>query len=94
MLSKQSRFEKSEPNFLPGFGYDTGGRLKIDPARALALPDVYDLSDLKPIRTDHGGVMYQYGDFVHFTGAAWDRPEVLKAKKEWMERVIMNGVKP
>jgi hypothetical protein len=78
-----------EPNFLPGRGVDTGGRVKVDGAAIKKLPEVYDLDngyvDMTEIKVPRGvASARRYGSFVHLTGASWIGGSA-DAKLRWIE---------
>ena len=79
-----SSFRKRESNFLPGLGVDTGGRIPLDKAALMRLPDVANHITSPTVVIAPGVVVYKYGAFVHFTGAAWDSERSLAMKKKWM----------
>jgi hypothetical protein len=81
-----------EPNFLPGHGVDTGGRVKVDGAAVKKLPEVYDLDrdrvDMQEIPVPDGiAPARRYGPFVHLTGASWAAGSA-DAKLRWVERIL------
>ncbi|MDE2018752.1 MAG: glycosyltransferase [Patescibacteria group bacterium] len=84
------KFNNGEPNFLPGWGVDTGGRILVNGAEVKQLPEVYDLHrDRVPIADfkDSTFPIYSYGKFVHLTGASW-RIGILDAKQQWIEQFL------
>lgn len=78
------KFKKRTPNFLPGFGVDTCGRIALDEDALVKLSDVFNLENRKPIEIVPGINVYEYGAFVHFQGASSEPMESLEMKKKWI----------
>jgi glycosyltransferase involved in cell wall biosynthesis len=90
----RERFAAQEPNFLPDWGIDAGGRVHVDPAEVKKLPDVYDLHGkpgepwtVEPVPGVH---VHFYGKFVHFIGASW-KANGLENQMRWMEDILKNN---
>ena len=89
---RSERFAKSEPNFLPGWGIDTAGRIRIDPVAVKKLGDVYDLHrERVPVEvagvTPDASPVYRYGSFVHLVGTSAHTPSS-EAKMKWMRNIL------
>jgi glycosyltransferase involved in cell wall biosynthesis len=83
-----------EPNFLPGWGIDAGGRVHVNPDEVKKLPDVYDLHG-KPgepwtVEPVHGVRVHFYGKFVHFIGGSW-QSNGLENQIHWMKNILKNN---
>ena len=85
---RAERFHDHDPNFLPAFGVDTGGRIRVDGKKAATLPGVVHHLTSPVIEIAPGIRLWEYGDFVHFTGVTWEKPETLAIKKQWMYDVL------
>ncbi|MDO8664753.1 MAG: glycosyltransferase [Candidatus Liptonbacteria bacterium] len=86
-----AHFGSKEPNFLPGWGIDTGGRVALNPKVVLRLPEIYGHPVKPTIEIAPGVGVYQCGKFIHFAGAS-DELEKLARQKRWMERLLSGKV--
>jgi hypothetical protein len=80
-------FGSHTPNFLPGWGIDTGGRVALDPKVVLRLPEIYGHPAKPTIEIASGVGVSQCGKFIHFVGAGSEL-ERLPQQKRWMEEVL------
>ena len=78
---------KGTPNFLPGWGMDTGGRVALDPKVVLRLPEIYGHPPVPTIEIAPDIGLYRCGKFIHFAGAS-DELAGLVQQKQWMERLL------
>lgn len=85
---RAERFHKNDPNFLPAWGVDTGGRIRVDGEAAKRLPDVHHHLTSPIIEIAPNVRVWQYGAFVHFTGVTWESPDALAVKKKWMRSIL------
>ncbi len=85
---RAERFKDHDPNFLPAWGVDTGGRVRVNGEAAKRLPDMHHHLTSPIIEIAPGVRIWQYGAFMHFTGVAWERPEVLIIKKRWITDLL------
>jgi hypothetical protein len=76
-----------EPNFLPGWGMDTGGRVALDPKIVLRLPEIYGHPPAPTIEIAPGVGLCRCGTFVHFVGAGTET-EALPLQKRWMKELL------
>lgn len=87
------RFRGTEPDFLPAWGVDTGGKIRVDAEKVKKLPEVYDLHRdwivVSDIPADVAGVSpaYAYGAFVHLAGVSW-KAGSFDLKRRWIERLL------
>ena len=78
--------ERQRPNFLPAWGLDTGGRIRVkieNPGRP-ADPNIYEYATLE---VAPGVFIRQKKAFVHFSSASWN-PHALEAQKQWMKNIL------
>jgi hypothetical protein len=86
-----SFFGSRTPNFLPGWGMDTGGRVALDPKIVLRLPEICGHPAKPNLEIAPGIGVCQCGKFIHFVGAGSEL-EGLPQQKRWMENQLKGEV--
>lgn len=80
------RFAAEQPNFLPTWGFDTVGGVRVEINRTSQLPDP-NIYTYTPLEVAPGVFVRQKGKFVHFVGASYN-PHSLEEQKQWMENIL------
>ena len=80
-------FGGREPNYLPDWGVDSGGRIKINPKTIMNIPAVYWLQDPRREEIFPEVEIHWYGTFAHFSASSFN-PVALAEKSRWMENLL------
>jgi hypothetical protein len=79
------KFAGGAPNFLPTWGLDTGGRIRIDSGIVTRARDIRDLFSSPTEEIAPGVIVHWFGDFVHFQGSYAEPERSLALKKKWIK---------
>ncbi len=81
--------EKRKPNFLPAWGLDTGGRIKINRSQdfALRFSEIYGHPRVPTFEIAPFVGIYMCGKFAHFVGGGSEAASLIEQKR-WAEKLL------